>query len=516
MKKITTCLLLLATMLTLFSSCGNKDGTIGEDRLPFTDIYASDYNTSASECYQNVSDFSFPEGAERITQTGALVQYTLDGKYCFYNVDLDRVVLEIDASSIPSEENIMGSENVLKVVRFTENGEETFVYSNSGNLLAQSHGKKAVAFHKNGFMLNETFYYVKNGECTNTYKFPPVVYSLDYYYFTENYLIQRSDNHTAVFYDKNANEVFSYRLPGYARNTSTFVIGDKMLIQYSVLRDVDEDCDYTDGAARYTIHHLLLNPDKQKAEELDLGIVINQVSTPNDRDDRYEYYTDAVENVLNYYTIREKCIDRTTLHGVLMDNEGKIGASLDGYAEGQNALVSPLNKDYYYVRTATGAAVLDKEGNTVKKLAAYLLPKDYGFTTDKLIYNTAGELVLNLDHPSIYVYSFSSFACFYRESGTLYRYDKNGIHEITPLQETNSYVYFNLQNGFYFLYHSMPNSQWDRNEIYTYTGTYVGASMTLNYSNDEAFTVVQEGDDAILIRYTDADSNEVVYKRITK
>ncbi len=521
MKKILSAILLLATFLTLFTACA-KDGTLGKKRLDFKEVYNAAYQTK-EKVFHAVSAFTLPEGAVEHGTKGNFYHYSLNGKHCFYHVKYDRVVVEVEESEIASADDIVGNDDILTVVRTTSDGKKLSVYGENGTLLAESKNKNTFFFQRenfhfdsfysswDSFTLDGKFYVIEDGVCKNVYTLPPLLDIDDLCYLSGDYIVKETDNNI-TFYDKNGNEIYSYTSPIYrAGRISLFLFAGNALVQYTILCDVDKECDYiTSDGMRYRLSHVLLQPDKKKAKELDLGVFITDISTPEERESKGEdYYTDAVSNVLTYYTIREKILDSYASYAVLLNDDGTFGASLHGYAEGQASPVTPLKNGMFYAQTESGSVVFDTEGNIIRKLASDFEVTDFGYKYGNMIYDDNFEPVLDLSGPAYYGVTSvkSGAAVFYRKNGNYYRYDKTGEHLI---KASNGAAVLSLSyyDSFYAVEYS-PSS-YDLMDIYTYDGTYLFTCREYGY-----YTVLSRSEDALLVSYNDVNGKSC-YVRITK
>ena len=148
---------------------------------------------------------------------------------------------------------------------------------------------------------------------------------------------------------------------------------------------------------------------------------------------------------------------------------------------------------------------------------------EYGYYSNGKIYNKNFELVIDLGNNSYSILNSSNDAAvFYSKQVDgkthYYRYDKNGEAEITAPEGREFYEYspISVRGEYYMVCHSAANAMYSTSlySVYTMNGELLFTSKE-NGSYD-VFTVLARSDDAILVSYIDADTNETVYKRLAK
>ena len=539
MKKLKTLVLftLLAAMLiTSLSACGKSDdGTIGKKAKDFDKIYESSFTMPFDLGYTSAAEIKLPDTATSIVGGYCFLQYrnTESREYCFYNVETDSTVLKIATDKIAKESDLTLCDGYIKVTETNaeSKAKTTSVYNANGTLLVSAEGEVAISVTDDGFTFQEKFYYVEDGELKKEYPIPPFTQIDDSYTFTDSYVI-RENNQTVVYYNDQFEAVAIYEVPGNCEDYSLFLLdNDQLFVQYAVACDSnDSKYSFIAEGCKYTLHTLLFDPAKEKKNELDLNVyvysVINRQTEYNESElDFEDIYTDETENVILYFAIVDGVIDRETRHAVLMSNKGKIGATLDNYAENQKSLISPLNNGYYYAYTKGGYAILDSKGELVRNVPTIGVATDYGYHSNSKIYNENFELVIDLSNDSYDIISIvCDAAAFYSKQVDgkthYYRYDKNGEAEITAPDGRTFYEgYVNpisVYGDYYTVRHIPANDQFGESyySVYSMNGELLfTAKQNDNYT---AFTVLAESDDAILVRYTDASTNKVAYKRHAK
>ncbi len=521
MKKLIACLLLLATMLALFVSCGNADGSIGKDPLPFNDVYRSDFKMPDSGIYKNATTVSFPSGTYSTSvyyNDGSYFVYHANGNYCIYNVDLNRTVLEFSSYSVSSSD-IECRDDFIRVY---ENN-TTKVYLSDGTFVAQASGRQYVSapyydMQTGRFVFADKLYIVKNGKISETVDLPPLVDASDCM-VTDNYIVLFTDNnYGVVYYDKSFNKVASYAIPGTAYDYDTYFLGDKLLVQY-VLECKSDAWTYTyiEDGTKYLVEHVLFDPATSKAKALGYNILIDEVANRDllESNEETNCFTDKVENIIVYRAFIDHRIDSSAQHAVLVDNEGKIGAAIDRYVEGQKSITFPVNDKYYAAMTDSGYTLLDKNGNVVSELPTMDSIKEYGILSGNKIYGFDLKLKLDLSGEDYTILSASNdHALIYSKtvgsSTRYYRYDATGEKEIYAPSGNVNYVSTN--SYFYYVAYAYydTNTYANRYAYYSFDGKFLFST------SDSYISTYAQSDNAVLVSYEDIFSGTNVYIRVSK
>ena len=535
LKKLALLLLITAMLIPSLAACGKGDGTIGKKAKDFDKIYESSFTMPFDLGYTSATEFKLPDTATSIVGGYGFLQYrdTEAKEYYFYNVETDSTVLKVATDKIEKDSDITLYDGYIKIIETNADSKAktTSVYSAAGALLVSAEGEIAISVTENGFAFKETFYYVEDGALKKEYSIPPFTQINDTYTFTDNYVIRENDQ-TVVYYNDQFEAVAIYEVPGNCEDYSLFLLdNDQLFVQYAVACDTNENkYSFIAEGSKYILHSLLFDPKKEKENDLELDVyvasVINRQTEYGDGElDFEDIFTDEAENVLLYYAIVDGVIDLETPHFVLMSNKGKVGATLDGYVENQKGLVAPLNNGYFYVPTKDGYAILDGKGELVRNIPNVGRATEYGYYSNGKIYNKNFELVIDLGNNSYSILNSSSDAAvFYSKQVDgkthYYRYDKNGEAEITAPEGREFYDNspVNVYTGYYVVRHALPNSGSQYNtlqcNVYSMNGELL---FTSDYSYDyTSFKTLASSDDAILVSYIDADTNETVYKRLAK
>ena len=532
MKKITRSILFLlicAMLAASLASCtGNDTGIIGKKPKDFDKIYQADVTMPFDTGYLSAKDVELTNIIN--AEYGfALYRDASTNEYCIYNLETDQTVLRIDSARIQKETDVTLCDGFIRAIEKATDTEQTVtnVYGANGTLLATAEGEIAVSANENGFSFQEKFYHVKDGELKRIYTIPPFTNINTYYTFTDQYVIYVR-NRTAIYYNDNFEVVALYEVPGHCENYRIELLDNESLfVQYSLLCDSNsKKYDYMNNQ-KYTLHSLIFDPSKNREKELELDVyalsIDNRKTESTFADiDFADLFTEEVENILSYYAIVDGVIDQSTVHYVLIDNDGKIGASLDQYVENQKSLILPLNNGYYYVMTTEGYAILDGKGEELRRTSGLGRATEYGYISNNKIYNHQFELVVDLSN-AIYtnINTSGDVAAFYSkkvENQTRYfRYDKNGEAEIV-LPNDKIFADYNavtIQKNYYTVkyYNKTDDYQYSwlaQYDFYTFHG-----ELLFSIKESE-ITVVTESENAMLVSFIDPTTSKTIYKRLTK
>jgi len=534
LKKTSLCLLVALMLLAALPSCAQKSSV--QEALPFEEVYESSFPSLYEKAYKTATKIKLPDNvyATIIDGTGAVFAYVNQEKYCFYNADVGDVVLKIDESKIASQADISLVENYVKVVLTDPETEKktTVIYNENGNRLCSASGSLQLSLCADGFCLGDKLYVTENGEVKKEYTLPSFVDPYANYRFLEDKIISITGR-KIVYYDENFEIAAHYEIPGHSQYYNLYLLDNgNLFAQYSILCDpASGKYDYLDGYAKYKLYHELFDPTTKKTKELKLdGIYVSNVLN-KERDEALplafeDIFTDNVKNVLSYYNIVEGLIDRSVTRNALLKNDGRLGASLE-YVEDQKSLILPLSDGYYAATTKIGMTVLNTKGEPVRKLPTIEKATDFGYEVGSRIYDKNFSLVLDFTSDSNYTILNSSdtTAVFYKQSVgktiKYYRYDKNGESEIIApegrqLASSSPLQTYHLQNGYYSTEHypSSPSSTSSLDALYSYYG--LNGDLLFTLATSTLPGIVVRGENAMVMKYTDAETNETVYVRVTK
>lgn len=535
--KLSILFLLICAMLTasLASCAGNDAGTIGKKPKDFEKIYQSDVTMPFDAGYLSAKTLELPKTATSIvTQYGFLQYYDTAAKeYCIYNVETDQTVLKIASARIQKETDITLCDGFIRVIEKTTDTEQTVtnVYGANGTLLATAEGEITVSANENGFSFQEKFYYVKDGELKKIYTVPPFTQINANYTFTDQYIIYIK-NDTAVYYNDNFEVVALYEVPGHCADYNMELLdNDSLFVQYALPCDSNsKKYDYM-TEQKFTLHSLIFDPSKNREKDLDLGVIAlsidNRKTESTFSDIEFsDLFTDEVENILSYYAIVDGVVDQNTVHYVLIDNDGKIGASLDQYVENQKSLILPLNNGYYYTSTTEGYAILDGKGEEIRRTSGLGRATEYGYISNNKIYNQQFDLVVDLSNAIYSILNTSGdVAAFYSKKidgqTRYFRYDKNGEAEITVPEDRklDTYSPITVNNNYYVVTHTKTNDYYDggQQDVYTLYGELLfSADAGYTSSHSSYFKILAESENAMLVSFIDPTTSKTVYKRLAK
>lgn len=526
MKKLLFATLLLCSCLLLLFGC-SSDGPklIGEDALPFGEVYRSDlsgvkyakqYGSGGGYTYARTAQNTpnLPDDMKDLETSGAFLLYEQTGKSSLfvYSVDADKTVFEIPLSDIEDRSDVTVTKNYFVVVTKSsvpEGKPSTKIYDKNGVLFATVEGRQTPVVSSEGLLLEDKFYRMKDGTLQKEYTVPPFFKVANVDFFTDDYAVILSDTGVS-FFDQSFSLVSHYEFPGTALESECFLLDSgKVLLQYTTEVDPSSDAyDVLIASIKCNVTHLLLDPTTGKDKELDLDILIESIyneHTPLPNDpllfELEDVYTEKVKNILCYYAVDGGLLDSKTAHYVIVDGEGEIGARLDTYVEGQKGLILPLSTSLYYAQTETGYAILDTAGNVTKTTLTLPAATEYGFYADGKIYDSEMKLVKN---PWSYnVLQTTPYSVLFRDPKNQSKYllyTKNGEKELTV--PTDYYVH--LDTTFPYIkisYYGDMYSNISGIHIYSVTGE-------LWLSEAKSVTVLASSEDATLLEYTDAESNK--------
>jgi len=518
MKKTLALFLVLAMALTFFTACGDvrKDGTVGKTNVNFNDYYKSTIEMSDQSGYTTAETINLPENAQNIAIQGMFFRYSDENQLHYYNVSENRVVLSVD---IGATDTTADGEFIRVIETDTAGEKSTKIYNEKGSLLVSESGELTFSVATDGFTLGEKFYVVDDGAVKKSYKIPPFL-SLSEIDFTEDYAIKRT-NTEAVFYNDAFEAVAIYALPSTAVRSNMMLLDDgKLLVEYTMTLDPNaKKYDLYYNGEKYELHHELFDPESGKTKVLDLGILISSVRNRRNNDDSFDkIYTENVKNIVEYRAIVNGITDGSVYHYVLMDENGKLGASLDCFVEGQKDLIRPLNNDHYYVKTQAGYAILDTKGEVVRTVPAIGTAKAYGFYHDEKVYNTDFTPALDLStaNGSVFYTDYNFLLYSKTPDGTVrfYRYDKTGEHEIVLPEDAKIYTspmpIYELPGCYKVTYYT-DNAFNRSTDVYNASGNLL---FTALYYGNEYSCLVQT-ENACIVQYTNMEGKSV-YIRLSK
>ena len=516
----------LVLVLGVLASCnigGTRGRMLGKKSPDFNDVYLTTPKLSSASGITACTTVSALNGATDVTGSGDLVRYRdASGAVCVYNTKLGRVVLELSKAAVSTTSSVAIQGDLIRVYSTASGEKQTTVYSETGTALVTVDGERDIDTMTGGFLLDDKLYRVKDGALCKTYTIPPFVDLGEYYYghwsFAGDYLVYNAAT-SVVYYDESFEAVAHYRVPGtaiYGYFTDLLENG-KLFVCYDQYCDiVSKDYDYlaSEGKAKIRVSAELFDPATGKTKKLDLdGVRAADFWTAEElRDMGYSCFTDKVQNILSYRTIEDGLVNSDRLHYVAIDNDGRLGVSLDGFIEGQRGLIQPLNSAYYYTSTETGYVILDTTGEVVKNTPAIGTAKEYGYLHNNMIYDEDFNLVVNLDGENTVALSTanSAIAVYYRTVGAqerYYVYTKNGEREILPPDGYEFYEYayqpVSVVNG-------CIRAEYKTVSGYSYLYEYFTFDGTLLFRARSSAEFLADN----LIRYTD-ESGDTVYARLS-
>ncbi|MBE6567282.1 MAG: hypothetical protein E7657_01345 [Ruminococcaceae bacterium] len=528
MKKGFIRLLSLALALVLICvgmvSCndGKKEGALlGRQPQSFNDIYKSDLKRDTADGYTFYEEITLSAVAGTTSGEYGFLRYREKGtgNFCVYNVESDRTVLSVPASSVNSIEDVVLQDGYIVVLKKDSEKTSTLVYDEAGEFLASTDGVHIVSAFDQGFQLGDKLYYMKDGKVSKTYTVPPFL-SLNQSncVFTDKYLVRLTGS-SVIYYNEKFEEVACYEMPrAGCVNADTWVLsGGKVLFMgIHAVEPMEKDFDYyyatSYSGANYKakMHYELYDPETNTVKELSFGFAVANVMRAKDS---LDYLQEGVDNVLSYYVIKDGVIDRSVAHYVTLDNDANPVFSLDSFVDGQRGMIAPLEgSGNYYVSTNTGYTVLSPSGEILKELPSVGTVKDYGYYWDQKIYNNDFNLVKDLSGYNVH-YSYvdvSGAIMYWKQKGNesqYFIYNKAGENQIIA-PEGYSVLMVELLSGYYKVTLENQKTYAPRYNFHAFDGECL-------LSVERSVTVLSEGDSAMLVRYYN-DEGEVVYGRFAR
>jgi len=547
MKKFLALALTLTLTLPLLFSCGDKGttaDTVGGKPKDFSYYYNTSLSASLGDGYTKAEKLSLPQNAAGFYANGAFYYYRDPslGKYLVYSVTTGDQVLALPATT--SAPTFTLYDNYFTVKAPGDDGTKVLsVYSENGTLLATAGADDTLNQSSDGFILDGKYYRLKDGALEKVYTFPPFL-SPSSVSLVNNYAIHRS-GHTITYYNDKFEAVASYDIPGEAFDSSYRCLKDgKMLVQYFVYCDpADSKYDMlvpdSDGTAKCNIYTVLYDPVKDKAEELDLDVIINGVyynspfngssfngSSFNGFSFR-EIFTDKVENILAYRAIKNGQLDQSQTYYSTLGNDGKIGDRLDNLIEGQNGLITPAANGTYVAPTKSGYAILDANGKVKTNLVALGTATGYGYRYQNSVYDGEMKLAVDLSTTNSIYWSENDNAILYeKEEGPkthYYIYTRYGERELLPPEGAYSSLTVRLYDNYYTVAHTVPHptvsyDNYSYMTFYAFDGTVLFTATTTDADGDSLPypSVVCETDSAAIVQHYDATTYALTYTRLSK
>ncbi len=536
MKKFLALALTLTLTLPLLFSCGKGTtaDTVGGKPKDFSYYYNTSLSASTSDGYTKAEKLSLPQNAAEFYANGAFYCYRDPslGKYLVYNVNTGDQVLALPATTSAPTFTLYG--NYFTVKAPGDDGTKVLsVYSENGTLLATAGEDDTLNQSEGGFILDGKYYRLKDGALEKVYTFPPFL-SPSSVSLVDNYAIHRSGR-TITYYNDKFEAVASYDIPGEAYNSSCRWLQDgKMLVQYFVYCDpADSKYDMlvpnSDGTAKCNIYTVLYDPVKDKAKELDLDVIINEVyyKSPFNGFSFREIFTDKVENILAYRAIKNGQLDQSQTYYSTLGNDGKIGDRLDNFIEGQNGLITPAANGTYVAPTKSGYAILDANGKVKTNLVALGTATGYGYRYQDSVYDGEMKLAVDLSTTnSTYWFENDNAILYEKEDGSkthYYIYTKYGERELLPPEGAYSSLTVRLYDNYYTVAHTVPHPTFSYEHysymtFYAFDGTGLFAATTTDADADylSSPSVVCETDSAAVVQYYDATTYALTYTRLSK
>lgn len=534
--RILSLALAFATAFGGFVACSRDDvELLGKGEAAFADVYRAP-TSSCFGGYTEQKTLSIPADAEEVGGNFGFLRYknSFEGKYVVYSVDSDGTVCEIDESKIASTADISFYDGFVRVVTTEGTKKTSAIYTEKGVKVATAEGEKQLSVREDACLFDGKLYHVKDGEVKKTYTVAPFFRLDDTVTLTDGYLVRISER-CVTYYDESFTAIAIYEVPGDAIDLDFSLLEDgKLFVSYLVPCDeTASDYDFHISYSGYTLSKVksyceILDPATGKSRRVDLdgACVYGLGSRYEEMSGSYEFYdifTDNVKNILAYYAVKDGFIDRTMVHYVLMDNEGKIGAPIDAFVEGQRGLILPVNDSLYSVKTVSGYALLDATGNIKETVTLHPTAKDYGFlereyttgATVYRVYDKSLQLALVVDGTSTtladYYAADNEGVLLYKKTvdgeTVYYAYGRAGEKKLEPATEGGTITAVSAEHGFVWV--KSTEGSGSTGEAFTYEG------RQLFYAMGADATVYGAGDHATVVRYVNLHG-DTVYLRLWK
>ena len=536
-------LLISALCAGCLMGCGKGENApgegapLGEGVAKFTDVFRVDPDLDIDNGYKTQKLLSLPAEMSDTQEGGPFFAYldVVAGNYCVYNVDLDKTVLTLPAAEIADGTDISLYDEYIAVIATRAGEKSTSIYGEGGVLLTSAKGEETLNVGSDGFVFAEKLYHVEDGAVKKTYDVPAFFSVSDVAAFTDTYLLCRTSR-GMVFYDTSLAAVATYEVPGTVDDYDIHPLSNgKIFVTYTEPCDIaSEEYDffvqnYGSAQNKYRVHSEIFDPETGKATALSLGVA--PISLYNDYNpvignaEFYDVFQSSVDNILAYYLITDGQLDRSQAHYVLIDNDGTVGKSLDGFVEGQRGIPRPLSESCYRVPTDRGYAILDGEGKVLSSAISVtgLEARDYGFCR-RVYDNVKGvytytvygqDLSQVLSLPANEMTDENEGVIIYKKTASgetnYYCYTRAGEREVTAPEGyliADRYGAVSVGEGYYTVALMEADNKYETITAYY---SYDGELLLMTAS----MTVLAEAENAALIRYTDA-SGERVYARLTK
>lgn len=534
-------LLISALCAGCLMGCGKGESApLGEGNALFSEVYRSSPDVGIDSGYTACTPISLPDEIAD-TQTGGPFFSYLDvaaDSYRIYNVDLDKTVLTLPAAEIANGTDISLYDDYIAVIATRAGEKSTSIYGEGGVLLTSAKGEETLNVGSDGFVFAEKLYHVEDGAVKKTYDVPAFFSVSDVAAFTDTYLLCRTSRGMA-FYDTSLAAVATYEVPGTVDDYDIHPLSNgKIFVTYTEPCDIaSEEYDffvqnygnYGSAQNKYRVHSEIFDPETGKATALSLGVapisLYNEYNPVIGNGEFYDVFQSSVDNILAYYLITDGQLDRSQAHYVLIDNDGTVGKSLDGFVEGQRGIPTPLSESCYRVPTDRGYAILDGEGKVLSSAISVtgLEARDYGFCR-RVFDNVKGvytytvygqDLSQVLSLPANEMTDENEGVIIYKKTASgetsYYCYTRAGEREVTAPEGyliADRYGAVSVGEGYYTVLLMEADDKYETTTAYY---SYDGELLLMTAS----MTVLAEAENAALIRYTDA-SGERVYARFGK
>ena len=413
--------LVLSVALPLLYAC--ELPTVNKTSALFNEIYKSTLVHPTVGGYTKAETVALPDGITQKESAYRFLHYLAEDTHSVYNVDLGKVVLTVGDDRLTAFSDVVLYEEYICLWLTDKDGKETTeLYREDGKLLAACEGKENPRILDGAAVLEDTMYLVDNKGNVRAYALPAFSDSLVDEFgktliFDGSYMLYKKSR-SVVYYDESFTPVCVYSLPetAHAATVCTSLGDGKLFVGYLTLCDpLSAEYDFYDTDAMGNLHkykqsYVLFDAATQRTKQLALsGIRVSRVYNRENGDifssgiggENYPFgfddvFTENVENIIAYSKITDGILEYS-VHYALLGNDGRLGAVIDEFTEGQIGPVCPLNTSYYYAKTKTGFTVLDLSGKKVYDTVSLGGAREFGYYDKDTVYNAALDAVLTLD-----------------------------------------------------------------------------------------------------------------------
>ena len=406
MKKtiIITIFTALLTMTTMLSSCSTGN-------LKITDILNKNYNKS-SHVYTRADELVNVSGNEFVNSNGYLAvfkkQTVTRAEYTVISLS-DGSIVDIFNQANTSY-SFSFYDKALVVTSTPSDNSSTddakyTLYDGTGRKISTSKYNKTVKTLNNDFIYyNGNIYRVEESGKFVLFTTAPEYVSVDIDAINDHY-IYAIDSSSVVVYDLHFNYVSCYEAPGYVERFKSFILnnGDILIQYYKVLDNYTDDYDVLSSGSKYNIETILVSAATGKTKEknkLNNYIILSTLAnyTLYDENDDNNEYTSGFENIVILSPIIDKNIDSSSSAAEirLMSNSAELGSSIKFLDDMIATLPQKIGNDTYMVETISGYAIMDDNGNVIKRFSDTLNFKGGYFVGNSAIYNIDLDTVYNI------------------------------------------------------------------------------------------------------------------------